>query len=100
MNRRLVLGTLCAALFTAGFLALFASSKPDGLERATEALAFQSPAEARLPAPAPGYRIPFIRNKKLSGMVAGAGGVALVFGLALGSGRLLKKGKKDAPPSR
>ncbi|MBC7105043.1 MAG: PDGLE domain-containing protein [Firmicutes bacterium] len=90
MNRK-VLTALLVALAVALFLAPFASSNPDGLERVAEDKGFLERSEGRevVAAPIPDYLLPGIANEKLATAAAGFIGTLATFGVAYGVGRLV-----------
>ena len=95
-NRRFVTAALFVCLAVAFFLSPFASSNPDGLEKAAERLGFlnlgEVPAWGR--SLMPDYAVPFLGETTLSGMVAGLVGTMLLFGLGWGVGVILRKRKR------
>jgi cobalt/nickel transport protein len=95
MSRREILLGLLLAVFLAGFVSIFASYWPDGLEKVAEDKGFLQNAKAKplISSPMPDYTLRGIRNKKLSTSVAGIAGVLLVFGIGYGSGVLLRRCK-------
>jgi hypothetical protein len=75
---------LVAAVGLALFVAPFACSWPDGLERVAAKLGFEHKAtEAALRPPAPDYRVPGVHWAAGATALAGAAGAVVVFGLAL-----------------
>lgn len=72
------------ALGLALFVAPFASSWPDGLERVAATLGFEHRAAATpvLAAPLPDYQFPGIGSAALSTVIAGVAGTLVAFGLA------------------
>jgi cobalt/nickel transport protein len=83
---------LVACLFIAGFLSLFASSEPDGLERVAEDLGFLELGEGNeaIESPMPDYAVPGIAEEALAGSLAGIAGTLLMFGLVSWAGNNLK----------
>jgi len=106
-HRVLILAGLAIAAVIAVSSAWLASSSPDGLERVAEDKAFI--AEAKDPGYEllPGYTIPGV-NGAISTALAGIVGVAVVAGLTLGAGYLLRSrhgssspgGRGSQPPLR
>lgn len=86
---------LLAALGVAIFVAPFACSWPDGLERVAARLGFEHKATPPvLAAPASDYRVPGVRWAAGATALAGAAGTGVVFGLALLLARsLVRKGE-------
>jgi cobalt/nickel transport system permease protein len=75
---------LLAAIGVALFVAPFACSWPDGLERVAATLGFEDKATRPvLVSPAPGYHVPGIHWAAGATALAGAAGAVIVFGLAL-----------------
>lgn len=104
---RLVLTGALVALVLGGFVALFASSSPDGLESVmlegcrTDAegeisggeCALQQAAEHEIGGPLADYGIADVGSEALGGSLAGIIGVLLVLALATGLFRLLALGR-------
>ena len=95
-NTRFVVVALFICLAVAFFLSPFASSNPDGLEKAAEKLGFLHLGEVLIWGHSlmPDYSIPFLGEARLSGMVAGLIGTLLLFGLGWCVGTILKKRKR------
>ena len=75
---------LLAAVGMALFVAPFACSWPDGLEKVAARLGFEEKATRPvLVAPASGYRMPGVHWAAGATALAGAAGAVVVFGLAL-----------------
>ena len=88
-----VLAGLVLALALAVFVAPFASSAPDGLERVARDKGFASKLDGEPvgpPAPMPGYAAPGVKHSRLSTALAGVAGVLLVFGAAFGVGWVVR----------
>ncbi|MGI6451495.1 MAG: PDGLE domain-containing protein [Desulfitobacteriia bacterium] len=99
VKKEIMIGLLIA-LVVVVFLAPFASSSPDGLERVAEDHAFLDQAEGRevILSPLPDYEMPGIANKTLAGILAGLTGTLLTFIAMLLAARLIlawKMGKKS-----
>ena len=76
------------------FVAPFASSWPDGLEKVAEAIGFSSKAvEGILPAPVPDYTFPGLESAFAATVIAGLIGTLVVFGLSYLLARLLTPSK-------
>jgi len=91
-----LLAAIGVCLLLAAFLAPFASSSPDGLERVAEDQGFLGRAEGRQvwkSAPVPDYEMPGVGGSGIATALAGVAGTLIVFGLALGLGRLLVRGR-------
>lgn len=78
------------SLFIAGFLSLFASSHPDGYEKAGEETGFIKGATAYLPSPLPDYKIPG-NESVFSAVFSGVIGVLLTYIFFLFIGKWLTK---------
>ena len=97
---------LAVVVVLAVFVAPWASSSPDGLEKIAKEKGFMNKAEEQKPAwgltPMKGYAVPGIKNEKASTGIAGLTGVlvtaALVMGLALLVSRLSVFKKRRATP--
>jgi cobalt/nickel transport system permease protein len=86
---------LLAAVGVALFVAPFACSWPDGLEKVAANLGFEEKATRPvLLSPASGYRVPGVHWAAGATALAGAAGAVVVFGLALVLARSLV-GKED-----
>jgi cobalt/nickel transport protein len=79
---------LFISLFVAGIISLFASSHPDGYEKAGEELGFIEKATTFFNAPFPDYQVPGISHA-LSGSLAGIVGVIVTFIIFLVIGKLI-----------
>ena len=87
---------LLAALGVALFIAPFACSWPDGLERVAARLGFEDKATRPvLVAPASGYRVPGVHWAAGATALAGAAGAVVVFALALLLARSLVRERKQ-----
>lgn len=76
------IGLLGVALAVAAFLAPFASSLPDGLDKTAQTLGFEEHARALWPAPMPDYGLPWSELAAIAPAVAGLVGTLLVAALA------------------
>lgn len=94
--RKFILWSMLACLLIAGGVSYFASSSPDGLERVAHDKGFAGKASetAKLPAPMPDYSVPGVRNRFLSGALAGIAGTVAVFGLSVAVGWALRSRKR------
>jgi cobalt/nickel transport system permease protein len=89
---------LLATVGVALFVAPFACSWPDGLERVAARLGFEDKAtRPMLVAPAVGYRVPGVHWAAGATALAGAAGAVIVFGLALVLARSLVREPKPEP---
>lgn len=98
----LIMG-LIASLGIALFLSPFASTSPDGLDKAAQDLQFEQRASEHraLPAPAPDYKMPGVSSEVVATSIAGGVGALVVFGGALLLARtLLPKTKTDCTASK
>ena len=87
---------LGVCLLLALFLAPLASSSPDGLERVAEDQGFLEQAEGNQvwkSAPVPDYEMPGVGGSGIATALAGVAGTLIVFGIALGLGRLFVRGR-------
>jgi hypothetical protein len=71
-------------------LSPLASPRPDGLERVAEDQGFIDAAEEPFYEIIPDYVLPGIPSESLATILAGAVGVLIVFGIALGAGYALR----------
>ncbi|NOU96236.1 hypothetical protein GC093_23880 [Paenibacillus sp. LMG 31456] len=84
-----IISWFIVSLVIGGFISLFASSSPDGFEKAGEETGYIEHAAASiLPSPLPDYAIPGMESW-FSSSLAGILGVALTFGFFLLIGKLL-----------
>lgn len=92
-NTRFIIIALFVCLVIAFFLSPFASSSPDGLEKAAEKLGFLHLGEVLAWGHSimPDYSIGLLGDRPLSGMIAGLVGTLLLFGLGWGLGAALKR---------
>ena len=93
MNRTEILIGLLAALILAFFIAPFASSSPDGLEKVAEDKAFLEKGETApvVIAPVPDYAWPGVDDERMATGIAGIFGALIVFGIAYTIGILITK---------
>lgn len=93
MQEKYFIFGLIVALFMASVISLFASPEPDGLERVAEDHEFLEKGEGNevMESPMPDYVIPGIENETLAASLAGLIGALLMFLLAIGVGKVLKK---------
>ncbi|HZG88396.1 PDGLE domain-containing protein [Paenibacillus sp.] len=89
MKKR-VLAWLAVSFVLAGVVSLFASSHPDGFEKAGEETGYIEGATSVLASPLPDYTVPGI-DSWLSASLAGVVGVALTFAAFWGLGRVLAR---------
>jgi len=84
---------LLLALIVAAFLAPFASSSPDGLERVAEDLGFLHKGEGDpvVKSPIPDYAFPGIENESAATAAAGVTGTLITFGVMYGMTRFYGK---------
>jgi cobalt/nickel transport protein len=100
-NRTFVLGGLAAALLIAVFLSPFASTNPDGLDRASKDHGFDNKAAEPLARKLPFYNIfeeYALRGvpEKIATPMAGLIGTLVAFGLAWGVGKLVVSRSDDS----
>ncbi|MHB0877412.1 MAG: PDGLE domain-containing protein [Anaerolineae bacterium] len=92
MKRTIVLIGLAAALVLA-VLSPLASSLPDGLERVAEDHGFLERAEGPSYQLLTDYTVPGVGDEPTSTVLAGIVGSLLVFAVAYGVGRAVKRGR-------
>ena len=90
-TRRLILGGLVIAIVIAASSAFIASGSPDGLERVAQDHGFLDRAQDAPYRVLPDYTVPGLGDGPISTIVAGAVGVVLVAGIALGAGSVLRR---------
>lgn len=90
-TRRLILGGLVIAIVIAAASAFIASGSPDGLERVAQDHGFLDRAQDAPYRVLPDYTVPGLGDGPISTIVAGAVGVVLVAGIALGAGSVLRR---------
>ncbi|OFW58850.1 MAG: hypothetical protein A2133_02145 [Actinobacteria bacterium RBG_16_64_13] len=96
-----VAGTVVVAVALAVFVAPFASSSPDGLERVAADQGFESAATAEPlwgSSPFGDYQMPGVANGKVATAVAGLVGTLILFALVLLTGRVLGRRRAAASP--
>jgi cobalt/nickel transport system permease protein len=84
-------GAGLALALVVAFFSFAASGSPDGLERVAGDQGFLGAALDPLYRLLPHYSIPFIKNQAVSGVIAVAIGVLVVFGLVLLTGQLIHR---------
>ncbi|HNT29390.1 MAG TPA: PDGLE domain-containing protein [bacterium] len=89
MHNRKLLMLLAVCLGIAGFLSLYASSFPDGLEYVAEEKGFLERATEPLLSIIPDYSFAGIANETLAASLAGVVGVGLAFGSMFLFGKIL-----------
>lgn len=90
-KKTLFLLGVVSAFALAMLLIPFASESPDGLERVAEDKGFMNKEALLVPAPVPDYDFKGIRNKKISSVLAGAGGAVIAGFACFGLARMLRK---------
>ena len=85
-------GAMGIALAIAAFVSPFASSLPDGLDRAAERLGFAARAHAEWAAPFAGYALPFSASPVVATALAGIAGTLAAAGIAWAVSRGVKSG--------
>lgn len=88
MNKLWLAAGLLILIAGTSLLGIFASESPDGLEKVAEEMGFAAHETDHPPVNgiAPDYSVPGISNDKLSGGLAGLGGIVLTFGITWGVG--------------
>jgi hypothetical protein len=94
---------LAIAVLVVIVLVPLASTDPDGLERVAEDRGFLGQAQDAFYEILPGYSIPGVDDPIVSKVLAGLIGVAVIFGLMVGLGRLLARRRppdqtREGPP--
>ena len=85
---------LAASILVAGFLSIFASASPDGLEKVAEDKGFIDIGYNLISGIIPDYVMPGIVYEPLAGALAGIIGTLITFGLIVVSGKIMIKFKK------
>jgi cobalt/nickel transport protein len=101
-----VVAALALALTLAAFIAPFASSAPDGLDKVAQDQGFEARAEGRevwTRAPMPDYKAGGVSNTAVAKGIAGVAGTLAVFAVAFAIGKLLASRrtaaeKRTTPP--
>ena len=102
-NRHTLIVGALVALLVAGIVSYFASRNPDGLEAAQERLGIAASAESGVAAPPSLFReygLRWLPAGFASNAIAGVTGAALVLGLLLGTGALLRRSRRGVPGAR
>lgn len=96
-NRNTLIVGLILALAVAGGVSYFASSSPDGLEKAQEELGVTAgQGEPTAASPLADYTVRGLPEGFASNAIAGVAGTLLILGLLLGLGRLLSRNRSAA----
>lgn len=94
-NKKFIIIASVVCIVISVFIAHFASSSPDGLEKVAQKLGFEQRAgESVVKSAMPDYTVPQIKNEKISASLAGAIGVGVTFSLAFGVAYIFIKRKK------
>lgn len=80
---------LLISLIVGGWLSLFASSSPDGLEKVAEETGFLQTGFSLVAGIIPDYAVPGITNESMAVSLAGIIGTLLVFVVLFGIGRVI-----------
>jgi cobalt/nickel transport protein len=101
-RKKEILVGLVLAILIVIFLAPFASSHPDGLEKVAEDHAFIEKAvgKERIASPIPDYEVPGLANKTAAGILAGITGVILTFIFMRVFGRIIASSKNNDKGTR
>ena len=93
MKKKEVIIGLLAALFLAFVISPFASSMPDGLEKAAQDKGFLERGEAKpvFTSPIPDYSWPGVKSERMATSMAGVAGTLMVFGAGYGLAALLRR---------
>jgi cobalt/nickel transport system permease protein len=88
------LGTLaCVAVLLAAVGVLFASAKPDGIERLAQSTGIAAQAKALFTTPLTDYQAGFVASHWLRKATAGLAGLALIYGACVLFGRLASRNR-------
>ena len=90
-QRKLILTGILIAILIAASSAFIASGSPDGLERVAEEHGFLDRAAGAPYTALPDYTVPGLGDGAASRIAAGAIGVLVVAGIAIGAGALLRR---------
>ncbi|MCK9352506.1 MAG: PDGLE domain-containing protein [Candidatus Pacebacteria bacterium] len=82
------------SLFIGGFVSLFASSDPDGLNKVAEEKGFLGQGSTLFSGAIPDYSFPGIANPDVAKSLAGVIGIVLVFFVLYFAGKLLHRRKE------
>ena len=95
--KKIIFVGLFIAVAVAIFLAPFASSHPDGLEKIAEEKGFLHKGESTelFHAPIPDYEMPGVKQEKIAVSIAGIIGTLVTFFAAYGIGYSIKKRRKS-----
>jgi cobalt/nickel transport system permease protein len=96
----LVLGGVIVALLLAVFVAPFASSLPDGLERVAATLGFAGRGSESAAAPLAGYEVPGVSSPIVATALAGGLGTVVMLVVSILLGRLLVPPSREEGPGR
>lgn len=97
-KHRWVLVGLALTALVVVLLAPMASSAPDGLDRVSQDKEFVEKADDPWYQVLPNYSIPGIDNERLTVVLAGLAGAALVFLLPMGLGYLARRSRRETKP--
>lgn len=82
---------LTISIIIGGFLSLFASASPDGLEKVAEEFGFLEKGNNFISGIMPDYLFPGVMSEKIATALAGIIGTLLVFLILFGAGKVLYK---------
>jgi len=85
---------LLGAVFMGGFVSLFASTSPDGLEKVAQVQGFLGVGKSFFAGIMPDYQISEIHSESLGKSLAGILGTVLIFASLFAIGKLLYKFEK------
>ncbi len=91
----MILTAAIALVLFVVLLSPFASSFPDGLEKASEVHGFAGKASVVFKTAMTDYKFPFVKNEEVSTAIAGVIGALLVFVFVFLAGRVLTKKRKE-----
>ncbi len=99
-DKKFLIGGLVVAVIIALLAPFLASTNPDGLDSTIEKLIPGHEAEPVFESPMPDYTLPALGEESpWGGVIAIVLGTLVIFGLALGVGKLIKKDEKKKDES-
>jgi cobalt/nickel transport protein len=99
-DKKFLIGGLLVAVIIAFLAPFIASTNPDGLDSTIEKLLPGHEAESVFESPMPDYTVPALGEESpWGGVIAIVLGTLVIFGLALGLGKLIKKDEPEKDES-
>lgn len=94
MNKKDIYTGLFIALVLSGAISMFASGRPDGLEKVAKDKGFLEKGQKSIfTSPLSGYLWPGVKNERLATSISGIAGTLVVFGFGYGLAVLLRRRK-------